>query len=56
MAHNFLLESANIQKPGIPEVPSFLKPSIKSMAIFSISRNELPLVAQFTPLLQPSHH
>lgn len=56
MAYNFLVEYDNIQEPGMPEVPSFLKPSIKSMAIFNISGNELLLIAQFTPLLQSSHH
>lgn len=52
MAYNFLVEYDNIQEPGMPEVPSFLKPSIKSMAIFNISGNELLLIAQFIPLLQ----
>lgn len=58
MAYNFLFEYDNIQETGMPEVPSFLKPSIKSMTIFSISGNELLLVAicSSTPLLQSSHH
>lgn len=56
MAYNFLLEHDNIQEPGMPEIPCFLKPSIKSMTIFNISGNELLLVAEFTPLLQSSHY